>query len=137
MKKILIFSLILLAVLAFVQVTPALAQGETPPVVDSSPLTLAEFPALEALIIAGISWIVTAGLKSLSNVLKKPLEGKATAITGAFVFVAVELINILFSVIPPEYQETTRNLLILIVGVLSMYGIAGTVKGFQAGKASP
>lgn len=128
MKKVLKVLALVLVFAAFA-VVPVFAQGQTqeltPP---NEPITLAEYPVLDMLVFAGVSWIVTEGLKSLSKLTKTPLIGKATAITGAVVYIIVALVDSFFGAIPPEFQDTTRNVLTLVVGLLAMYGYAGKTK---------
>lgn len=102
------------------------AQGETPP---DAPIALPT--ELQALIAAGIGYLVTQGLKSLSTLLKADLSGWGSAITGALVTAVVYFFNALLSAIPVPAQQPVSIALLLIVAILSAFGIHRTVKGFR------
>ncbi len=99
--------------------------------VQQAPLVLPDWAQL--LIYAGIGWVITQGLKSLSKAIPNTpdLSGVATALTGAFVTAIVVFGNALLAMIPAESQAPVAALFGLLAAILSAYGIAGTVKSFQ------
>jgi hypothetical protein len=126
MKKLFAVFLIVVVVAA-VFVVPVLAQGETPP--PTSPVQLPL--ELQAIVAAGIGFLVTAGLKSLSVLLKKDIRGWGSVITGGLVTSVVYFFNALLSTIPVSAQAPVAISLTLLVSVLSAFGVASTVKKFQ------
>lgn len=115
----------LLIVLAFA-VTPAFAQGEEPPVGEVTvPFEL------EALLAAGVGFLVTAGIKSLSNLLNKDLSGWGSVLTGAIATTVVYFFNALLSAIPVEAAPSVSIALMLLISILSAFGIHKTVKRFE------
>lgn len=126
-KPRLLFTFLLVLILAAVFVAPALAQGETPP--PASPI---ELPiALQSIIAAGIGFLVTAGLKSLSALLKKDISGWGSVITGALVTSVIYFANAILSAVPVSAQPSVTAALTLLVTILSAFGIAATLKKFQ------
>lgn len=117
--------LVVLFVAAFF-VAPVFAQGENPPAGDVSLPT-----ELEALISAGIGFLVTAGLKSLSSLLGKDLGGWAAVITASIVTAVVYFFNALLSAVPAAAAPSVGIALTLLVSILSAFGIHKTVKAFQ------
>jgi len=117
--------LIVLVVAAFV-VMPAFAQGNEPPVGEVTLPT-----ELEALLAAGIGFLVTAGLKSLSQLLGKDLSGWGAAFTASIVTTVIYFFNALLSAVPPEAAQSVAIALTLLVSILSAFGVHKTVKGFQ------
>lgn len=114
-------------VIAAVFVVPVFAQVENPP-----PTSPVELPLeLQALIAAGIGFLVTAGLKSLSALLKADISGWASVITGGLVTSAVYFFNALLSAVPTAAQPSVAIALTLLVSILSAFGIARTVKKLQ------
>lgn len=121
----LFFVLVVLVVAAFVAV-PAFAQGEKPPVGEVTLPT-----ELEALLAAGIGYLVTAGLKSLSGLLGKDLGGWAAALTASIVTTVVYFFNALLSAVPAAAAPSVAIALTLLVSILSAFGVHKTIKGFQ------
>lgn len=120
--------LLIVTVIALVAVTPALAQGEQPP----APTSPVELPMpLQALIAAGIGFLVTAGLKSLSTLLKSDISGWGAVITGGLTTSVIFFLNALLSAVPVSAQPSVSVGLTLLVTILSAFGLARTVKGFQ------
>ncbi len=120
--------LLIVAVTALAAVTPVLAQGQQPPI----PTAPVELPMpLQALIAAGIGFLVTAGLKSLSTLLKSDISGWGSVITGGLTTSVIFFFNALLSAVPAPAQPSVAVGLTLLVTILSAFGIARTVKGFQ------
>jgi hypothetical protein len=108
-----------------------LGQDGSPP---TAPLTLPDYVPL--LLAAGIGWVLTQGLKSLSVALPgvPNLEGQATAIVGALVTAFVAIANTLLALLPLEWQTPVALVFGTIGSILAAYGIAGTIKSFQPSK---
>ncbi len=120
--------LLIVSVFAFAVATPTLAQGEQPP----APTSPVELPMpLQALIAAGIGFLVTAGLKSLSTLLKSDISGWGSVITGGLTTSVIFFLNALLSAVPEPAQPSVAVGLTLLVTILSAFGLARTVKGFQ------
>ena len=94
----------------------------------AAPLELPDWARL--LIIAGISWLITQGIKSLTHAIPNipDLTGLATSLTGALVVIAVAFANALLAMVPPDQQATVSLVFQLLATILGTYGIAHTVK---------
>lgn len=126
MKKFFAVSLLVILI-AVMFVVPVFAQGENPP-----PISPVELPLeLQAILAAGIGFLITAGLKSLSTLLKKDISGWASVITGGLVTSAVYFLNAILSTVPIAAQPSVAIGLTLLVSILSAFGVAATVKKFQ------
>jgi hypothetical protein len=131
MKKVFAISLLVI-VIAAVFVVPVFAQGEVPP-----PTSPVELPVpLQAIIAAGIGFLVTAGLKSLSVLMHKDISGWGSVITGGLVTSVVYFANAILSAVPVAAQPSVSVALTLLVSILSAFGIAATLKKFQPAKAT-
>jgi hypothetical protein len=131
MKKLLFVGLLVI-VLAAVFVVPVFAQVENPP-----PTSPVELPIeLQAVIAAGIGFLVTAGLKSLSVLLKKDISGWGSVVTGGLVTSVVYFANAILSAVPVAAQPSVSVALTLLVSILSAFGIAATLKKFQPTKTA-
>lgn len=128
MKARLFLLMVLFVVLAFA-VSPAFAQGGEPPVPPESNLTLPT--ELQALLAAGIGYLVTQGLKSLSKLLKVDLSGWGAALAASIVTTVVYFFTALLSAIPASAQPSVAIGLTLLVSILGAFGVHSTVKGFQ------
>ena len=85
-------------------------------------------PTLQALILAGVTWLVTEGLKSLSGALNKDLSGMATAIVAGLMGIILAALSGVLSFIPPEYHQLAQVLMTLIVTILGAFGVHGIIK---------
>ena len=88
-------------------------------------------PELQALLIAGVTFLVTEGLKALSNLLGFDLSGAGAAVTAALVAVALAAINGLLGAIPPEFHEIARVVMTLLVAILGSFGVHKQFKRFS------
>lgn len=145
MKKILlVVCLLAFAVLAFAslfvsnvaaQDVAVVSQSEQVQVVqqdEEPPVSSVELPVeLRALVSAFIGFLVTAGLKSLSTLLKKDITGWGAVIAGALSTSAIFFFNAILSTIPFEAQPSATIALALIVSILSAFGVARTTKNLQ------
>jgi hypothetical protein len=128
MKKIFGVLVVVLFLAAFV-VVPVLAQGENPP-----PTSPVELPIeLQAMLAAGIGFLVTAGLKSLSVLLNKDISGWGSVITGGLATSVIYFFTAILSAVPVAAQPSVTIALTLLVSIVSAFGVASTVKKFQPG----
>lgn len=119
--------LIVLAVLMAFAVSPAYAaQGTEPPASD---LTLPT--ELQALIAAGVGYLVTQGLKSLSKLLGTDLSGWGSVIAASVVTTLVYFFNALLSAVPANAAPSLAIGLTLLVSILGAFGVHSTLKGLQ------
>jgi len=125
-KNIFVFLVVVLAAMVFV--APAFAQGEVP----TAPTGAVELPIeLQAILAAGIGFLVTAGLKSLSVLLKTDISGWGSVITGGLVTSCIYFFNAILSAVPAAAQTPVSVTLTLIVSILSAYGVAATMRKLQ------
>ena len=87
-------------------------------------------PNLQLLLLAAVTFLVTEGLKALGGVFKLDLSGAAAAITAAVVGLVLLVANGFLGQIPPEYAETVRVVMDLIVAIFGAFGLHKTVKRF-------
>ena len=80
-------------------------------------------PELQALLIAGITFLVVEGLKALSNLVGLDLSGAAAAVTAGLVALVLAAISGVLGWIPPEYHEIARVVMALLVAILGSFGI--------------
>ena len=80
-------------------------------------------PELQALLIAGITFLVVEGLKALSNLVGLDLSGAAAAVTAGLVALALAAISGVLGWVPPEYHEIARVVMALLVAILGSFGI--------------
>lgn len=89
-------------------------------------------PQLQALIIAGLTWLVTEGLKSLSGALGIDLSGAKTAVVAALVALVLAGVNGLLGLIPAQYHQVAQVIMTLLVAILGAFGIHNQAKKFGA-----
>jgi len=88
------------------------------------------FLSVETLILLGATYLVTAGIKSLSGLAGKDLSGNAAAVTASLVALAMAIFNsLIVPQVPPEYLPLIEQVAGLIVGLLGAMGLHRTVKG--------
>jgi len=92
-------------------------------------------PELQALLIAGVTFLVTEGLKALSEMLGWDLSGLGAAITAALVAVALTAVNGLLGLIPPQYYEIARSVMALLVVIFGSFGIHRQFKRYDPQRA--
>lgn len=80
-------------------------------------------PELEALIFAGVVFLVTEGLKVVSGWLGFDLSGAGAAIAAGLVAAVVALLNGLLGAIPPQFADIANAVLSLIIILLGAFGI--------------
>lgn len=115
-------------VTAGVTVTPV---PTDPAPADGAPLTLPDFVPL--LLTAGLTYLITAGLKDLSKTLTwvPNLEGQATALVGALVASFVTIGNAALALVPSDFVPLVVGIFGTIGSILSAYGIAGIVRSLR------
>jgi len=87
---------------------------------------------LEALLVVGLTalftFLVTQGLKALSNLLNKDFSGWASAIVAVFVGSSMFFLKSWLALIPPEYDEVVAGVYALLLAILSAFGYHYTRK---------
>ena len=91
-------------------------------------------PELQALIIAGVTFLVVEGLKALSNLIGLDLSGAGAAITAGIVALALAVVNGLIGQIPLEYHEIVRVVMALLVAIIGSFGVHRQFKRFEPSK---
>lgn len=89
---------------------------------------------LEGLIKLAVIFLVTQGLKSISNLLKYDLTGWAAAIAASISGAVILFFNALLSAVPTGAQASVAALLIFVVTVLGAFGMHAVYKGLQPKK---
>jgi len=87
-------------------------------------------PQLQALLVAAVTFLVTEGLKALSNLIGFDLSGSASAIVAGVVALALAFVNGLLGFVPPEFHQVAQIIMALLVAILSSFGVHKTVKRF-------
>ena len=85
-------------------------------------------PELVSILNGFVILFVTEGLKALGDLLGIDLSGKAAAVTAAIVGVIVFFADALLANIPADYEPVATAVLMLIVTILSAYGLHRTAK---------
>ena len=88
---------------------------------------------LQALLAAGVAYLVTNGLKSLSELVGKDISGIGSVITASLVGAVVVFANSLLSAIPAEAQQSVQAAFGLAVALLGAFGLHRAVKGSPKG----
>jgi hypothetical protein len=82
-----------------------------------------------------VTFLVTAGIKSLSTLLGKDLSGTGAALTAALVGLILGIFNsVLVPMIPVTalpFIEPAANIIVMILGA---FGLHKTVKAFQVSR---
>jgi high-affinity Fe2+/Pb2+ permease len=78
---------------------------------------------LKLLIASAIGFIVTEGLKSLSNLLKFDISGYGAVITAALVTALIVFFEAILGAVPADYQASVTAALGLLVAILGAFGI--------------
>ena len=87
---------------------------------------------LQAVIAAGLVFVVTEGLKVVSGWIGQDLSGFGAAIAAALVTVIVAMLNGWLSLVPAQYAETVAIALTLLVSILGAFGVHGLKKQADA-----
>jgi hypothetical protein len=87
---------------------------------------------METVIMILVTFLVTAGLKSLSTMIGMDLSGSAAAITAALVGLCVTLwSSVIVPMIPAASLPVIEPLSQILLIILSSFGLHKTIKGFQ------
>jgi di/tricarboxylate transporter len=87
-------------------------------------------PTVENLILLVVTFLITQGLKSLSNLAGKDFSGYASAIVAAVVALVVGLVQtVLLPSLPAEYLPIVETAAALLISILGAFGLHRTVKG--------
>jgi hypothetical protein len=89
---------------------------------------------LQALVAAGIGFLITAGLKSLGDAVGIELSSLASGLTATVVTAVVFFSNGLLAMVPVDSQPIVSALMLLIVAVFGAFGIHGTLKSLRSVK---
>lgn len=78
---------------------------------------------LKVIIASFITLLVTEGLKALGALFSLDLSGRVAAVTAAIVAAVVFFADALLAKIPPEFEGVANSILLLLVSILSAYGL--------------
>jgi hypothetical protein len=87
---------------------------------------------LQQLIAIGLAFLVTEGLKALSNLVGKDLNGAGAAIAAALTTAALVFFEAILGAVPEQYRAVVKSLLGLLVVLLSAFGVHKQVKRFES-----
>ena len=88
-------------------------------------------PQLQALILAGVTYVVIEGLKALSGVLGFDLQGAAAAVTAGVMGLILAVLSGLLAFIPPQYHEIAQVVMSLVVVIFGSFGTHRIIKAFK------
>lgn len=92
------------------------------------------FPTVESLILLVITFLVTNGLKSVSELLGKDLSGYGAALTAGVVGLVVGLWQtVIIPLIPAAALPIIEPAAGLVVVILGAFGVHKTVKSLAPG----
>ena len=123
------FMLLVMLVVLLVALFPgvALAKG-----LSQDPQPVGQFATVETVIFLVMTYLVTAGIKSLSTMLGKDLSGFGAALTAGLVGLVIGIFNsVLAPAIPSAALPVIEPAAGLIVVILGSFGLHKTVKSFQ------
>ena len=86
------------------------------------------FPTVAVLITLLVGFLVTQGLKSLSNLLGFDLSGYAAALVAAVVTLLVGVFNGLIPLIPANIAPLIEPAAALIIAILGAFGVHYSIK---------
>ena len=128
MKKIVfLLTMLFVAVFAFAPAAHAQCDPAADPLCVMTEIPTEGFVVPNELVLlfaAAVSFLVTNGLKSTGL----PIAGASSRITAAVVFGFVTFSNSLLYQVPAEAQPAVNGAFMLIIGVLSAYGIHYSMK---------
>ena len=85
---------------------------------------------LQALIAAGVIFLVTEGLKDVGGWFHVDLSGLAAGIAATLVAVVVAFLNGLLGQLPAQYAQQVTLALALLVSILGAFGVHSVRKQF-------
>ena len=90
------------------------------------------FLSVQTLITLLVTFLVTAGIKSLSDVLGKDLSGYGAVWTAGGVAILISLFqSFILPAVPAEYVPMIEQIATIIVGLLGAMGVHRTVKALR------
>jgi hypothetical protein len=91
------------------------------------------FMTVENLILILVTFLVTAGIKSLSALVGKDLSGTAAAITAGLVGLVISLFNtVLVPLIPAAAMPIIEPAAGLLIVILGAFGVHSTAKLYRS-----
>lgn len=78
---------------------------------------------LKVIVTPFVAVLVTEGLKALGKLFKIELGGKTAAVTGAICAALFFFADALLAKIPAEFEGVANAVLMLVVTILSAYGL--------------
>jgi hypothetical protein len=91
-----------------------------------------QFPTVAVLITLLVGFLVTQGLKSLSNLLGFDLSGYGAAVVAAVVTLLVGVFNGLIPLIPANIAPLIEPAAALIIAILGAFGVHYSIKSLGA-----
>jgi Flp pilus assembly protein TadB len=93
---------------------------------------LVELPSelVSLLILVPVTFLVTEGLKALSNLIGRDISGAASYIVAGLVAAVMAFVNALLALIPAEYEPIVAAIFNLVVLLFGAAGLHRTVKRF-------
>ena len=85
-------------------------------------------PELRIPLVSLVTMLVTAGLKSIANLLGGDIGGKLAALVAVVVGSIMFLIDGLISMVPVEYQDAVAAAFAFIIAILGAFGLHYTRK---------
>ena len=90
-----------------------------------------QFDTVNVLILLVVTFLVTEGLKGLSQLVGADLSGYGAAIVAGFVALLVGLFqSVLVPLIPPAFLPIVEPVAVLLVTILGAIGVHKTIKRF-------
>jgi len=92
-----------------------------------------EFLSVQTLILVLVTFLVTNGIKSLSELLKMDLTGYAAAWTAAIVAMAFGVFqSVILPQIPTEYLPIVEQVAAVLLTLLGAMGVHKTIKQYKS-----
>lgn len=93
-----------------------------------------QFVTVENLILIVVTFLVTSGIKSLSELWGKDLSGASAALTAGLVGLFIMIFNsVLVPLIPASALSVVEPAAALLIVILGAFGVHKTAKSFYAG----
>lgn len=93
---------------------------------------MSSFVNLETVMVILVSFLVTAGIKSISDLAGADLSGYGAAITATAVAVVIGVVKTaIMPQVPVEYLPMVEQIAGMIVTILGAMGVHRTVKAMQ------
>ena len=91
-----------------------------------------QYSQVQTVILLLITFLVTAGIKSISTLLGKDLSGYGSALTAGIVALSIGIFQaVVVPLIPVAYVSIIETIAEVLVLALGAAGIHKTVKSFQ------